>query len=88
MKPTANLSAILSPVRSRMATRVATRVTLLALAALAPLAAHAHHQWLLPSATVLSGNDPWVTVDAAVSNDLFYFEHVPLRLDNLVVGGP
>jgi hypothetical protein len=23
----------------------------------------------------------WVTVDAAVSNDLFYFEHQPLRLD-------
>lgn len=80
MKPT----AILSPVRSRMATRVAV----LALAALAPLAAHAHRQWLLPSATVLSGNDPWVTVDAAVSNDLFYFEHVPLRLDNLQVTAP
>lgn len=84
MKPTANLSATLSPVRSRMATRVAV----LALAALAPLAAHAHRQWLLPSATVLSGNDPWVTVDAAVSNDLFYFEHVPLRLDNLQVTAP
>ncbi|XYI36443.1 DUF4198 domain-containing protein [Cupriavidus oxalaticus] len=84
MKPTANLSAILSPARSRMATRVAV----LALAALAPLAAHAHRQWLLPSATVLSGNDPWVTVDAAVSNDLFYFEHVPLRLDNLQVTAP
>ncbi|WP_439688044.1 DUF4198 domain-containing protein [Cupriavidus oxalaticus] len=67
---------------------MATRVAVLALAALAPLAAHAHRQWLLPSATVLSGNDPWVTVDAAVSNDLFYFEHVPLRLDNLQVTAP
>ncbi|BDB28548.1 ABC transporter permease [Cupriavidus sp. TA19] len=84
MKPTAILSAIVSPTRSRMAIRVAV----LALAALAPLAAHAHRQWLLPSATVLSGNDPWVTVDAAVSNDLFYFEHVPLRLDNLQVTAP
>ncbi|EHP41736.1 ABC-type transporter, periplasmic component [Cupriavidus basilensis OR16] len=53
-----------------------------------PLAAHAHRQWLLPSATVLSGSDPWVTVDAAVSNDLFYFEHMPLRLDNLAVTAP
>lgn len=53
-----------------------------------PFAAHAHRAWLLPSATVLSGNDPWVTVDAAVSNDLFYFEHVPLRLDSLAVYGP
>ncbi len=67
---------------------LSARVAVLALAALAPLAAHAHRQWLLPSATVLSGNDPWVTVDAAVSNDLFYFEHVPMRLDNLVVTAP
>ncbi|SDR40057.1 Uncharacterized conserved protein, contains GH25 family domain [Paraburkholderia fungorum] len=63
-------------------------VSVLAISALAPLAAHAHRMWLLPSATVMSGNDPWVTVDAAVSNDLFYFDHFPLRLDGLVVTGP
>ena len=51
-----------------------------------PLTAHAHRAWLLPSATVLSGDDVWITVDAAVSNDLFYFEHFPLRIANL--GGP
>src|SRR5690606_3693528 len=39
-------------------------------------------------ATVLSAEDPWITVDAAVSNDLFYFNHVPLGLDNLVITGP
>ena len=50
--------------------------------------AQAHRQWLLPSATVLSGNDAWVTVDGAVSNDLFYFEHFPLQLDNLSVLAP
>lgn len=48
-----------------------------------PLSAEAHRIWMLPSATVLSGDDPWVTVDAAVSNDLFYFEHHPLRLANI-----
>lgn len=47
----------------------------------------AHKMWLLPSATVL-GENQWLTVDAAVSNDLFYFNHVPLRLDNLVITGP
>ena len=30
-------------------------------------AAQAHRSWMLPSATVLSGDDVWVTVDAAVS---------------------
>ncbi len=43
---------------------------------------------MLPSATVLSGNEVWVTVDAAISDDLFYFDHNPLRLDNLVVTAP
>ena len=53
-----------------------------------PQAAYAHRTWLLPSATVVSGSDSWVTVDAAVSNDIFYFDHFPLRLDSLVVTGP
>lgn len=67
---------------------LSAKLTVLAMAALMPLAAHAHRQWLLPSATIVSGNDAWVTVDAAVSNDLFFFEHVPLRLDNLAVTAP
>lgn len=59
-----------------------------AAALLAPISAQAHKAWLLPSATVLSGEDPWITVDAAVSNDLFYFNHVPLGLEALVITGP
>jgi uncharacterized GH25 family protein len=57
------------------------------LAACAPLSAHAHKAWLLPSATV-STVDQWITVDAAVSNDLFYFNHVPMRLESLSVIAP
>ena len=53
-----------------------------------PFAAQAHRLWLLPAATVLSGEKPWVTVDAAVSNDIFYFNHFPLGLENMVVEGP
>lgn len=50
--------------------------------------AAAHRAWINPSATVLSGNEPWVTFDAAVSNTLFYPEHVPIRADGLVAIGP
>ena len=57
--------------------------TALALAVCLPLSAQAHRAWMLPSATVLSGEEPWITVDAAVSNDLFYFEHVPMRLKGI-----
>lgn len=53
-----------------------------------PGAASAHRAWFLPAATVLSGESPWVTVDAAVSNDLFYADHAPLRSSSLLVVGP
>ena len=60
----------------------------LALAALLPFSAMAHKAWLMPSETVLAGADPWVTVDAAVSNDLFYFNHNPLPLERLAITAP
>src|SRR5262245_47392268 len=63
------------------------RLAALIVASLAPLASHAHKSWLLPSTTVTTV-DQWVTVDAAVSNDLFYFNHVPLRLDALAITAP
>lgn len=55
--------------------------------AIAP-AAHAHRQWIAPSATVLSGAEPYVTFDGAVSNTLFYPDHVAMRLDALKAIGP
>lgn len=64
------------------------KLAALALALTLPVAAHAHKAWVLPSQTVLSGNEPWITVDAAVSNDLFYFNHVPLRVENVVIVAP
>jgi uncharacterized GH25 family protein len=50
-------------------------------------AAQAHNAWLLPSTTVLSKPDT-VTVDAAVSNDLFVANHAALRLDGLQITAP
>ncbi len=69
-----------------MKTRMMIAATLSALALSS--AAGAHRQWMLPSATTLSGTDSWVTVDAAVSNDLFYFEHFPMRTENITVTLP
>ena len=60
---------------------------LLALTCSLALTAEAHRAWLLPSATVLSSNDPWVSVDAAVSNDIFHADHAPMRLDDVQVTG-
>lgn len=69
---------------------VRARVLTLATAAVLalPAAVHAHRAWLLPSGTVYSGQQPWVSVDAAISNDIFYYEHNAAGLDNLLVIGP
>ncbi|WP_339802981.1 DUF4198 domain-containing protein [uncultured Marinobacter sp.] len=62
--------------------------TCLVLGLTAASTGHAHRAWMLPSATVLSGENVWVTVDAAVSNSIFYFEYHPLGLDGLIVKAP
>jgi len=53
-----------------------------------PLTAQAHRAWLLPSATVLSSDDAWVSIDAAVSNDIFHADHAPMRTEGIVVTAP
>jgi hypothetical protein len=52
-----------------------------------PAIAQAHKSWLLPNATLASGRDSVVVIDAAVSEDLFEFER-GLTLDQLVVTAP
>lgn len=64
------------------------KIVLAALALALPANAHAHRAWILPSSTVLSGEAAWVTVDAAVSNDLFYLNHRPLRVEDFAVTQP
>ncbi|AQT59956.1 ABC transporter permease [Cellvibrio mixtus] len=53
-----------------------------------PLTAQAHRAWLLPSATVLSSDDAWVSIDAAVSNDIFHADHAPMRVEGVVITAP
>lgn len=68
-----------------------TRLFAVAAAGLAltlPMSASAHRGWLLPSFTVLSGDGSWVTVDAAISNELFYPDHRAMRVDGVVVTAP
>jgi len=60
----------------------------IALALALPFSAAAHKQWLVPSQATVNGQDVWVTFDAAVSNQLFFPDHVPMRLDNVVATAP
>jgi uncharacterized GH25 family protein len=65
-----------------------TPLALLVALALLPAAAHAHRTWLLPTATVVSGKEPVVTVDGAVSEDLFEFDTNALALDGVSIFAP
>lgn len=63
--------------------------TLIALAlAGATFSAQAHKPWLLPSSSLVDAKDPWVTVDAAISEGLFDIDHQPLKLDAITIIGP
>ncbi|WP_417319612.1 DUF4198 domain-containing protein [Emcibacter sp.] len=50
--------------------------------------AQAHRFWLLPSTFTLSGEQEWITVDAAISNNLFFSNHVAPQLADLHVTAP
>lgn len=65
-----------------------TRYWLLALAGLLSLSAHAHRAWIAPSSTVLSGENPWVTFDAAISNTLFHADHAAMAYDMIRATAP
>jgi uncharacterized GH25 family protein len=60
----------------------------IALLVLLPASAPAHRTWLLPSSTVLSADDPWITVDAAAGNELFHLDHRALPLHGLAIVAP
>ena len=56
--------------------------------ALACGTALAHHTWLIPSASLVEGKEPWVSLDAAVSENLFEFDTTALQVDALTVIAP
>lgn len=66
---------------------ISIRSSLLMLLTALPLTVQAHKAWLLPSSTTVTAGE-WISVDAAVSNDVFHFNHAPLRLDNVRVQAP
>ena len=59
----------------------------LALSTLA-LQAAAHRSWIMPSSSNVEAREAWVTVDAAVSENLFELDTVALKLDGLAITGP
>lgn len=68
--------------------RALFKLSALALAIGISAAAHADALVLFPNATILSGPNQWVTVDAAVVPDVFHFDHRGLPLTGLSVTAP
>jgi len=52
------------------------------------ISAHAHRAWILPNTAMVDNKEAWVTIDAAISNEVFEFNHHPLRLDNFTITDP
>jgi hypothetical protein len=52
------------------------------------LNAAAHRPWLKPTTTVVDNKDAIVTIDAAISEGIFDFDHLALKLDGLVITAP
>lgn len=63
-------------------------VSVLAVSVLMTTTAQAHRQWLLPASVQTDNRDGWITIDAAISENLFYFDHNPMDLDGLSIVGP
>ena len=63
-------------------------ITAVAVASLMVGAAHAHRAWFVPSSTIVSGDNAWVTIDGAISNDLFFPDHRPMQIAQISVTGP
>lgn len=51
-------------------------------------AASAHRPWMIPTSTLVEKDDAWVTVDGAISDGLFDVDHMPLRMNGLVITAP
>ena len=68
----------------RLAFRLAASAAMLSCA----VPALAHRAWLVPSTTIVSGTDDWVSIDAAISNDLFFADHNAMRPDMVKVWAP
>jgi uncharacterized GH25 family protein len=58
------------------------------LAMLAPTVSEAARPWLLPSQTILARSGGWVSVDAAMADDLFSVNQGAMPIDSLRVTGP
>ncbi|MDO6682093.1 DUF4198 domain-containing protein [Oceanobacter sp. 5_MG-2023] len=60
----------------------------LAGATLMSMQVNAHRAWILPDVTVLSGEEPVVAFDAAVSNEIFNFDHFALNVKSVRITAP
>lgn len=65
-----------------------TSILLATLAIFGLQTVQAHRAWILPSSTVLSGGETWVTFDACSSNNIFFVNHRPMRTDSITATAP
>lgn len=70
--------------QSQLIKRIAL-ATAFCLPLLTSMQASAHRQFIIPTSTIVNGNSPWVSFDAAAATDIFSLDHVGLNLTGLVI---
>lgn len=64
---------------------ISTGVVALSLIATPALA---HRAWIKPTTTVVSGDDEWISFDAAVANGIFTPDHFAMPIESILVLSP
>lgn len=63
-------------------------VTTIASALLLSTPSWAHRAWIKPDTTVISQANSWIAFDAAISNDIFGFDHFAMNLETVQALNP
>ncbi len=71
-----------------MFTSKTTQLILMGVLMTSSFAVNAHRLWIKPNTTAVSGQNEWVTFDAAIANGIFNPDHFAMPLDRLTAYNP
>ncbi|KXS36261.1 MAG: putative metal-binding protein [Idiomarina sp. T82-3] len=71
-----------------MIKRKTSQLLLMGVLLTSSLSVNAHRLWIKPNTTTVSGQDEWVTFDAAIANGIFNPDHFAMPLDRLTAYNP
>ena len=68
-----------------MIKRKTSQLLLMGVLLTSSLSVNAHRLWIKPNTTTVSGQDEWVTFDAAIANGIFHPDHLKINGGNISI---